>query len=856
MTHSARPARGRLILALLVVLGAGLVALTGSAKNAGAQEAAATGRPDTGTGDPPRAATPATSGVGRGQDSVTLLAQSPWVSDRQNFHLRLLVTASDPDNEQLDLIVYNRLTTRTGFDEAMSGQIHGYSVYPLSLSLSSLPADPSGGVDIDIPVNEPSTGQIPTFNAAAGSGVFPVQIGLYHNATLRGQLVNTFLVYAEPPSLSGLPKLSVSLTMPFHVPPSVGNRGQLEPLPSNQSLQLAGVVDTLVAHPNVKLTLAVTPQTLDALASPSASDVDRSTLADLEQLVDAGRVQVTPATYASVPLRGWSAAGLNAELNDQLNAGSSVLARYLGAAPSSGTWVINASLDVSSVRTLQARGAGRFIVPDSELSTLPALAEVTTFALPTQLVGVGGKALVYGADSGLTADFSNPGGPVLAATQLLAEMAMIQLETPGLTRGVAVLPPTGWAVNSTFVDTLLAGLDGHPLLNPVTASGLFTAVPVAPLDRSLVVPAPAAGAGSPAAAGRATPAGSEAGSAATGSGASPGTGSAASRSAPAGSTAATAGPVTSAAGAGGATSVAPGSVTTAPAQAAGVTGDVGSVLGADIPSILAARQGLSGMVAVLPQDAGRVITLNKQLLTAESSDLTEAQRQSLLHEIQTAITQVTSLITLPRSSSITLTSTRGAIPLTVFSAPSVHPRVELRLSSERLIFRPFTPPNGKCTVPTSTSEVCDLTLTTQNTTLKVPVETRTSGVFPLEVSLWTPDGSQLIVQERDTVRSTAVSGVGVVLIVAAVLFLGVWWVRDLRHGRRARKLVPPPDDEAVADGKPPVPGEPVGAPADGVEPLDYAEPVGSEGPAPDPVMQQFFSTPAPRYRDQASGSRS
>jgi hypothetical protein len=259
------------------------------------------------------------------------------------------------------------------------------------------------------------------------------------------------------------------------------------------------------------------------------------------------------------------------------------------------------------------------------------------------------------------------------------------------------------------------------------------------------------------------------------------------------------------------------------------------------------------MVAVLPQDAGRAVILNKQLLVAESTDLTEAQRQSLLHEIQTAVTQVTNLITLPRSSSITLTSSTSDIPLTVFSTPSEHPRVELRLSSERLIFRQFSPPNGKCTVPTSTSEVCDLTLTAQNTTLKVPVESRSSGVFPLQVSLWTPDGSQLIAQETDTVRSTAVSGVGVVLIVAAVLFLAIWWVRDLRHGRRARQLVPPPEDEVPEDRDNSVPAEQIATPADTTEPLDYADSAGPGGPAPDRVTQQFFSTPAPRYRGRGSG---
>ena len=536
---------------------------------------------------------------------------------------------------------------------------------------------------------------------------------------------------------------------------------------------LADLVDTLAGHSDVPLSLAVTPQTLDTLAIRSASTVDRSVLAGLTALGQGGHVEVLPQTYASVSLRGWEAVGLGSELARQLATGASVLTGVFGSSPAATTWVVNGALDSASLRLLVAGGARQFIVPDGELSALPPLARETTFALPTQLTGTGAgaQAVVYGADPGLTADFSNPGGPVLAATQLLAELAMIQLETPGLVRGVAVLPPPGWRVDPVFIDTLLAGLDGHPLLRPVTASGLFGAVQVAPLQRSLV--AASGSVPSPSGASSSTPGSS--GSSGTGSG---GTGS--------GGT-----------GSGGTASGFAGSASTVvPAP----TDDVAAQLGADADAILAARRGLSGLAAVLPQDAQRVETLSRILLTSESSALTAAERHRLIAAVTGAVRQVTDPITLPRSSSITLTSTRGAIPLTVLSAPSLHAHVEMRLSSQRLIFHPFSPPEGTCRVPTPTSEVCDLTLNTQNTTIKVPVETRSSGVFPLDVSLWTPDGSQLIAQDRNTVRSTAVSGVGVVLIVLAIVSLGLWWIRDLRHGRRARQLLPAPHEESpVAD---------------------------------------------------------
>jgi hypothetical protein len=234
---------------------------------------------------------------------------------------------------------------------------------------------------------------------------------------------------------------------------------------------------------------------------------------------------------------------------------------------------------------------------------------------------------------------------------------------------------------------------------------------------------------------------------------------------------------------------------------------------------------------------------SRELLTAESSDLTEAQRQNVLGSVLAATKQVTSLITLPRSSSITLTATKGEIPLTVLAAPSLHARVELRLSSPRLIFRVFFPSNGKCRVPTPTSEVCVLTLTAENTTLKVPVETRSSGVFTLNVSLWPPGGSRPLASDSDTVRSTAVSGVGVVLIVVAIVFLAIWWARDLRHGRRARQLVPAPGDEGEDDSVDHGPGD-----------VANGRATGAPGDS-DPLVRDFFSTPAPTYRDRPSKPR-
>ena len=60
-----------------------------------------------------------------------------------------------------------------------------------------------------------------------------------------------------------------------------------------------------------------------------------------------------------------------------------------------------------------------------------------------------------------------------------------------------------------------------------------------------------------------------------------------------------------------------------------------------------------------------------------------------------------------------------------------------------------------------------------------------------------PDGSSAG-HDRYTVRSTAVSGVGLVLSVGAGLFLMVWWARHWRRTRRSPKLVATNDHPAAA----------------------------------------------------------
>jgi hypothetical protein len=80
--------------------------------------------------------------------------------------------------------------------------------------------------------------------------------------------------------------------------------------------------------------------------------------------------------------------------------------------------------------------------------------------------------------------------------------------------------------------------------------------------------------------------------------------------------------------------------------------------------------------------------------------------------------------------------------------------------------------------------------------------------------------------------------------VVAVVSLGLWWARDLRHGRRARQLVPAPGDDSDYPG---------GNGASGEAADKLADVTGADDPGAS--VGEFLSTRAPEYRERPSRPR-
>jgi len=170
--------------------------------------------------------------------------------------------------------------------------------------------------------------------------------------------------------------------------------------------------------------------------------------------------------------------------------------------------------------------------------------------------------------------------------------------------------------------------------------------------------------------------------------------------------------------------------------------------------------------------------LRRRLLVSGSNDLTEIERGAYLRSVSRAIAEQTAQVEITDDETVTLTSREGDIPITIHNHSGGPVEVRVEFDSD-----------NKLEFPDGASQ--RLRLAEGPNRVEVPVVARTSGAFPLRTTVTSPDGVLTVGRAQVTVRSTAVSGVGLVLSVGALLVLVVWWARHWRTVRRNRRLVDP-----------------------------------------------------------------
>jgi len=201
----------------------------------------------------------------------------------------------------------------------------------------------------------------------------------------------------------------------------------------------------------------------------------------------------------------------------------------------------------------------------------------------------------------------------------------------------------------------------------------------------------------------------------------------------------------------------------------------------DVDTLRSLRRQLAGFASVVEpsspwlESADRTILLSRATVL-QAENRAERKLSSPAGYLEGAgrqlVKNITSKVQGPKGQRVTLTSRRSSIPISLLNATGRPLQVRVRLESDQLRFL-----DGAERF---------VTLASQNTTERFRVESRTTGAFPLEITVTSPDGSLKINSSELTIRSTVVSGVGAVLTAGAGLFLLVWWGNDLRRSRHRR----------------------------------------------------------------------
>ncbi len=418
--------------------------------------------------------------------TLDLSSQSTWVSTSDpTFSLQVTFAVPGERRSTLELAVtvYDRLRTRTAFTQALDGSATGDvldQVAPVSVTGSSSSQALSMRVETG-PVVSGTTGSTIDLGCATSGpcgGVYPVVVSLRQGSsgTVLARL-DTFLTYVD--ATSGDPlrfAMVLPVASPVRVHEAERNPSKVLATPSASEIgRLGDLVHAVASQPAAATTLLVDPHTVQGLMGAGAAG--RRAVAALGTLSSSASIEIPSASYVPVDLAALAGAGLTGEITYQMEIGSATMSqagiRTDGAAS---TWVAGADMTQSLAGGLADAGLDRVIVPSDVLaSSSDRLGITQPFALAT---GHGATVTAAASDAGLDAHFAPTNDPVLAAEQLLADLAFIEYEEPfaSATRGVVAVAPSS-PPSSRFIDTVLDGLVQNPNVRAVTLDQFFDEVP-------------------------------------------------------------------------------------------------------------------------------------------------------------------------------------------------------------------------------------------------------------------------------------------------------------------------------------------------------------------------------------------
>jgi hypothetical protein len=386
---------------------------------------------------------------------------TPWVPGAGSFDVHL---SGDLTGRSIGVAVHGRLSSRSQFVQTLEGKLLGRPLKQLTIPTSELSIDAVGSRILSLPLPRLDTPPTPATLPGLREGVYPVVLTLREDGEVVDRAITHLVRVPDGPV--DLP-LAVALVVPLRVPPR--DDGTVRPADHQALAATAQIVGEAV---DVPLTLDPSAFALATLTPTEAAPL-RTVVADGDQLLAGTWVPVDPGALVDADRPG--------DLSAQRQAGEDGVLAVFGDRGDPRTWSVDGTLTPAAATRLRELGVSRVVVPEPSLEPLaPAATRGLTLTRPFRLAGTGGEAPLdaAAAEPGLAAHFTDEGDQVLAANHLLADLAVLFLDSPGSSRGVAVRPPADWRPDPTFLRAVVPALGRTSTLRPVTVDELLDDVPL------------------------------------------------------------------------------------------------------------------------------------------------------------------------------------------------------------------------------------------------------------------------------------------------------------------------------------------------------------------------------------------
>lgn len=403
----------------------------------------------------------APSSIAAATPAVELLSQTPSVTRGGAFELRLALTEA-PEDSQIELVLHGRVRSRTELAQSMDGAGLRGQIYNVVTPVASLPTAADGSRSLSISLDPSAPGGV----ALTTAGVYPLEIEVQDPAGAAvASLVTHVLV--RPDAADQSPPLAVAVVARIDRAPSRRADGSIL-LDERFAQRATDLVGALAATSGVPATLAFRPETLDALLREGADPVG---LREALRQAAAGRT-VLPMPYTDASPDALVAADLPGELTAQLDRGRAVLADALGVEPASDTWLAAPDLGLLGARAVERGGVRHVVLSQDQVAPLRSGIASLSLAQPF-LINADREPLVDALtiDQGVAERLGTQAAPGLGVSRVLAELAVLWFEQPGIARAVVV--PVDTSVRRAVVEGLLAGLDTGGLFEPTGLDDAF-----------------------------------------------------------------------------------------------------------------------------------------------------------------------------------------------------------------------------------------------------------------------------------------------------------------------------------------------------------------------------------------------